>query len=207
MGMTLSHELNVILDLLRSRQIINKDAVSKMMETLKFDSRLIEDLSGDELKIEDLIDELLNQSLIWVDDETFQGNIIYLQKVIMATNNYDELLPLYNNLLSSFHNCETIPRPSLPEGLIRDISNTFDICGWWKCRAFLVDLGLEEGILNRIESDSPDTKVRLRQALETFQSKLDPAEVDNRQLIESVHSSLQEADMIRVAREINRNYL
>ena len=43
--MTLSHELNVILDLLRSRQIINKDAVSKMMETLKFDSRLIEDLS------------------------------------------------------------------------------------------------------------------------------------------------------------------
>ena len=95
----------------------------------------------DELKIEDIIDELLNQSLIWVDDETFQGNIIYLQKVIMATNNYDELLPLYNNLLSSFHNCETMPRPSLPEGLIRDISNTFDICGWWKCRAFLVDLG------------------------------------------------------------------
>ena len=43
--MTLSHELNIILDHLRSRKIINKDAVSKMMETLKFDSRLIEDLS------------------------------------------------------------------------------------------------------------------------------------------------------------------
>ena len=43
--MTLSHELDIIIDLLRSRQIINKDAVSKMMETLKFDSRLIEDLS------------------------------------------------------------------------------------------------------------------------------------------------------------------
>ena len=95
----------------------------------------------DELKIEDIINELLNQSLIWVDDETFQGNIIYLQKVIMATNNYDELLPLYNNLLSSLKNSQDIPRPSLPEGLIRDISNTFDICGWWKCRAFLVDLG------------------------------------------------------------------
>merc|ERR1712008_73764 len=197
--MTLSHELNVILDHLRNRKIINKDAVSKMMVTLNFDSRLIEDLSGDELKIEDLIDELLNQSLIWVDDETFQGNIIYLQKVIMATNNYDELLPLYNNLLSSLKNSQDIPRPSLPEGLIRDISNIFDICGWWKCRAFLVDLGLEEGILNRIESDSPNTKVRLRQALGTFQSKLDPTEVDNRQLIQLVHSSLQEADMIREA--------
>ena len=68
-------------------------------------------------------------------------------------------------------------------------------------------VGLEEGILNRIESDSPDTKVRLRQALETFQSKLDPTEVDNRQLIQLVHSSLQEADMIREAREINNNYL
>ena len=43
--MTLSHELNIILDHLRSRKIINKDAVNKMMETLKFDSRLIEDLS------------------------------------------------------------------------------------------------------------------------------------------------------------------
>jgi glycerol-3-phosphate O-acyltransferase len=95
----------------------------------------------DELKIEDIIDELLNQSLIWVDDETFQGNIIYLQKVIVATNNYDELLPLYNNLLSSLKNSQDIPRPSLPEGLIRDISNTFDICGWPKCRDFLVDLG------------------------------------------------------------------
>ena len=68
-------------------------------------------------------------------------------------------------------------------------------------------VGLEEGILNRIESDSPDTKVRLRQALETFQSKLDPTEVDNRQLIQRVHSSLQEVDMIREAREINKNYL
>ena len=66
---------------------------------------------------------------------------------------------------------------------------------------------MEEGILNRIESDSPDTKVRLRQALETFQSKLDPTEVDNRQLIQRVHLSLQEADMIREAREINKNYL
>ena len=68
-------------------------------------------------------------------------------------------------------------------------------------------VGLEEGILNRIESDSPDTKVRLRQALETFQSKLDPTEVDSRQLIQRVHLSLQEADMIREAREINKNYL
>merc|ERR1711934_473343 len=135
--MTLSHELDMILDHLRSRKIINKDAVNKMMETLKFDSRLIEDLSRDELKIEDIINELLNQSLIWVDDETFQGHIIYLQKLIMATNDYDELLPLYNNLLSSLKNGQDIPRPSLPKGLIRDISNTFDICGWWKCRAFL----------------------------------------------------------------------
>ena len=98
-------------------------------------------LKRNELKIEDIINELLNQSLIWVDDETFQGNIIYLQKLIMATNNYDELLPLYNNLLSSLKNGQDIPRPSLPEGLIRDISNTFDICGWPKCRDFLVDLG------------------------------------------------------------------
>ena len=98
-------------------------------------------LKRNELKIEDIINELLNQSLIWVDDETFQGNIIYLQKVIVATNNYDELLPLYNNLLSSLKNSQDIPRPSLPEGLIRDISNTFDICGWPKCRDFLVDLG------------------------------------------------------------------
>ena len=66
---------------------------------------------------------------------------------------------------------------------------------------------MEEGILNRIESDSPDTKVRLRQALGTFQSKLDPTEVDNRQLIQRVQRSLQETDMIREAREINKNYL
>ena len=52
------------------------------------------------------------------------------------------------------------------------------------------DLGLEEGILNRIESDSPDTKARLRQALGTFQSKLDPTEVNNRQLIQRVPSHI-----------------
>ena len=39
------------------------------------------------------------------------------------------------------------------------------------------------------------------------QSKLDPTEVDTRQLIQRVHLSLQEADMIREAREINKNYL
>ena len=43
---------------------------------------------------------------------------------------------------------------------------------------------------------------------EWSQSKLDPTEVqDSCQLIQRVHLSLQEVDMIREAREINKNYL
>ena len=139
--MSLNHELNTILDLLRNRSIIDRDRLLTMMRNLNFDERLIEDITSDDIKIQDVIDELLNQSLIWVDDETLQGDIFSLKMLILATENYDELLPFYNRLLSSLHNDVNIQAPSLPEGLIRDISKAFDICGWWKCRAFLVGLG------------------------------------------------------------------
>ena len=62
------------------------------------------------------------------------------QSLFLATSNYDELLPRYKNLLSLIHN-DTIQRPVLPEGLVEKVSNTFDICGWDKCRVFLVSLG------------------------------------------------------------------
>ena len=140
--MYLNQKLNTILDLLRNRNIIHRDRILTMMGTLNFDKRLIEDITaGDIIKIEDVIDELLNQSLIWVDDETLQGDILYLKTLILATDDRGELLRKYNDLLSSLHNDVNIQAPSLPEGLIRDISKAFVICGWWKCRAFLVSLG------------------------------------------------------------------
>merc|ERR1711992_191852 len=98
--MKLNHELNTILDLLRNRNIIHRDRILTMMGTLNFDKRLIEDITaGDIIKIEDVIDELLNQSLIWVDDVTLEGDILYLKTLILATDDRGELLSQYNNLL------------------------------------------------------------------------------------------------------------
>ena len=75
----------------------------------------------------------------------------------------------------------------------------------------LFEIGLKEGILNRIEEDEqsfPDTNSRLRQALEIFQSEINPQEIqDSRNLIEKVHLNLQEAEMFRLARIINETYL
>ena len=82
--MSLNHELNTILDLLGNRSIIDRDRLLTMMRNLNFDERLIEDITSDDITIQDVIDELLNQSLIWVDDETLQGDIFSLKMLILA---------------------------------------------------------------------------------------------------------------------------
>merc|ERR1712156_212381 len=107
--------------------------------------------------------------------------------LILATDDYVELLPHYKSLLGLLHNDVNIQAPSLPEGLIRDMSEAFCICGWWKCRAFLVSLGIQEGILNHIEGSYPGdeaTDSRLREALIVFQAQTGQEVQDSRQLIQ-----------------------
>ena len=83
--MSLSDELNRILDFMKGREIIKEDEVRKLMEKLNFDERLIDDLTREGLNLDDIIEEFLNQRIIWVDDESFQGDIIHLRELITGT--------------------------------------------------------------------------------------------------------------------------
>ena len=141
----ISEQFEIIRQDLTERRVRDSDAVIALMTKVGFDQRLISDLLVDQDKIENLtavLNEFLNQSLIWIDDTSKTGSIKYLKELILTVENYNELLPLYNDLRESLQNNEGVKRPSLPKGLIQKLSESFDLSyKWIDCTNFLTFLG------------------------------------------------------------------
>ena len=204
--MTLSQDLEQICDILKQRSIIDDDKIKEIIGDL-FDKRLVEDLlSDDHLDLEEILSEMLAQSWIWVNDENSRGDIHFLKELIKTTKDYDELLPLYDNLRTSLKNQDELPRPKLPEGMTRDIINTFHQVGWIECRKFLSYLDLEESVLDNVEQNNQDTCSKCCAGLQIFQLNQDEA-MNDRELIVIVINALENSNMIKLARNIRETYL
>ena len=204
--MTLSQDLEQICDILKQRSIIDDNKIKEIIGDL-FDKRLVEDLlSDDHLDLEEILSEMLAQSWIWVNDENSRGDIHFLKELIKTTKDYDELLPLYDNLRTSLKNQDELPRPKLPEGMTRDIINTFHQVGWIECRKFLSYLDLEESVLDNVEQNNQDTCSKCCAGLQIFQLNQDEA-MNDRELIVIVINALENSNMIKLARNIRETYL
>lgn len=204
--MTLSQDLEQICDILKQRSIIDDDKIKEIIGDL-FDKRLVEDLlSDDHLDLEEILSEMLAQSWIWVNDENSRGDIHFLKELIKTTKDYDELLPLFDNLRTSLKNQDELPRPKLPEGMTRDIINTFHQVGWIECRKFLSYLDLEESVLDNVEQNNQDTCSKCCAGLQIFQLNQDEA-MNDRELIVIVINALENSNMIKLARNIRETYL
>lgn len=206
--MPLSQDLNSLIQCLIKRNVIDYDNVIDLMREVNFDERLIEDIIED-FNLEDVINEMLNQTLIWVDDETGRGDIAYLKRLIATTENYNEILPQWDNLSQALTNDDQQARPKLPDGLVMKLTENFKngTFDWTDCRVFLGSLKLEEGILNAIEEkEDEDIDKKLQQGLTTFQIAQTDALTD-RDLIKTVVHALENARMNRLARDIKETFL
>jgi len=106
--------------------------------------------------INEILDEFLNQSLIWVDDDSGRGKVIWFKKLLKTLDDHEDLLTLCNELEISL-NIQEVPRIGpLPNGLNQILRNTFQILGWTFARQFLNRLGLRQCQLHAIEDEIPD---------------------------------------------------
>ena len=141
--MGLNEDLETILEELKIREVSDVTGVKNLLNEAKFDPRLIFDLMNDEGKLcwIDIIEEFLNQDLIWVDEIEKNGDLLYLKKLILCVRGKEELLPWYNKLLQSLtYEPKTILH--LPTSLIDMISKDFGISyDLGDCRFFLSSLG------------------------------------------------------------------
>ena len=78
--MTLSQDLNNLIDKCKTKRIVKVEELQTILQDVQFDPRLKEDNNS----IDEILDEFVNQSLIWIDDETFQGDLTYLKKLILV---------------------------------------------------------------------------------------------------------------------------
>lgn len=207
--MPLSQDLKSLIQCLLQRTVIDRHNVIELMREVNFDERLIEDIIEDEFNLQDVIDEMVNQTLIWVDDETGRGDITYLKRLIKTTENYNEILPRWDNLSQSLKNDNLRPRPKLPEGLILMLTENFQngTYDWNECRVFLACLNLEEGTLNAIEANENDVSLKLKEGLTIFQIDAQNDTSTDRDLIVTVIQALENATIKRLARDIKVTFL
>ena len=141
--MTLSQDLNNLIDKCKTKRIVKVEELQTILQDVQFDKRLIEDNNS----IDEILDEFVNQSLIWIDDETFQGDLTYLKKLILVLEEpLEELLEKHKNLIDLLQTSSQ--NLDLCKGMKQDLIHEFHILGWITTRTFLESLGLTQMDLN-----------------------------------------------------------
>ena len=200
--MTVSQDLQIILDKCNEKQIAKKTELQKLLSEVNFNARLIEELTENDL-VNDILEEFICQSLIWVDDEALKGEITYLKKIIATLDDNEELLKLWSNLSEILKSDQH--RPSLCKGVITDLVNEFNILGWSVGRVFLESLGLAQGDLHELEQVSRSD--RFHRGLQVFLQNL-PHEIStDRELTQFVIDKLNQNACRRPAQRLAEKYL
>ena len=143
---TLSQRMDYLIDQARSKRIVDHDLLNQIFIDVgqleaPLEARLVEEFQNS-LDINEILEEFLNQSLIWVDDVSGRGKLVWFQKLLKTLEDHEELLTLANQLEISLNVQDQGPRiGSLPSGLNQILNETFEILGWKFARQFLNRLG------------------------------------------------------------------
>ena len=83
---TLSQRMDYLIDQARSKRIVNHDLLNQIFIEVgqleaPLEARLVEEFQNS-LDINEILEEFLNQSLIWVDDVSGRGKLVWFQKLL-----------------------------------------------------------------------------------------------------------------------------
>jgi hypothetical protein len=139
----LTERLNTLMAEIIRREV-NSDILLQICRDQRFSQRKIEIIGND---VGAILDELLKQTLIWVEDTSNQGNIILLERILAGIKDDQDLIPLYNELKQSLRN--VIQQPlnrsvnllDIPFDASEEIVNVFETLGWPETHEFLSQLG------------------------------------------------------------------
>ena len=119
---TQSQRLEYLIDQARSKRIVDQDLLNQIFIEVgqieaPLEARLVEEFQNSQ-DINEILDEFLNQSLIWVDDDSGRGKVIWFKKLLKTLDDHEDLLTLCNELEISLNIQEGGPRIGpLPNGL------------------------------------------------------------------------------------------
>jgi len=169
---TLSQRMDYLIDQARSKRIVDHDLLNQIFIDVgqleaPLEARLVEEFQNS-LNVNEILEEFLNQSLIWVDDVSGRGKLVWFQKLLKTLDDHEELLTLANQLDISLNIQDQGPRiGSLPSGLNQILNETFEILGWKFARQFLNRLGLRQCQLHAIE-DEFSTDLRFQNGMDQY---------------------------------------
>ena len=201
--MTLSQDLNNLIDKCKTKRIVKVEELQTILQDVQFDPRLKEDNNS----IDEILDEFVNQSLIWIDDESFQGDLTYLKKLILVLEEpLEELLEKHKNLIDLLQTSSQ--NLDLCKGMKQDLIHEFHILGWITTRTFLESLGLTQMDLNDLEN-LQENQDRISQGLEIFLMNHIPPELvsSDRELTQYVIDKLNQTKCKRTAQKLAEKYL
>ena len=99
---TLSQRMDYLIDQARSKRIVDHDLLNQIFIEVgqleaPLEARLVEEFQNSQ-DINEILEEFLNQSLIWVDDVSGRGKLVWFQKLLKTLEDHEELLTLANQL-------------------------------------------------------------------------------------------------------------
>ena len=141
---TLNERLERIVNDAKTKRVIDRLSLMTILKDVCFEPRLIEEFENAE-NLEEILEEFLNQSEIWVDDDSGKGQVKWLSRLLETVEDNDRLLHLCSELDKSLVTDSGAPLRrsiSLPQGMYEEISELFEILGWIKAKQFLDALGM-----------------------------------------------------------------
>ena len=140
---SLNERLDRIVNDAKTKRIIDRPSLMKILNDVCLEPRLIEEFENAE-NLEEILEEFLNQSEIWVDDDSGRGKVYWLLELLKTIDDNDRLLHLCSDLDRSLMEDTGAPLRrsiSLPQGVYELISDLFEKLGWIKAKQFLDALG------------------------------------------------------------------
>ena len=140
---SLNERLERIIKDAKTKRIVDRESLMKILKDVSFEPRLIEEFENAE-NLEEILEEFLNQSEIWVDDDSGKGQVKWLSRLLETVEDNDRLLHLCSDLDRSLKVDTGAPLRrsiSLPQGMYEEISELFEILGWIKAKQFFDALG------------------------------------------------------------------
>ena len=137
--------LEYLINETRSRHIIDHEKFTKLLTDIGLEPRLIEELQSCQ-DLNEVLEEFLNQCLIWIDDDSGHGNVYWLKQLLRIVNDSDNLMLKCDQLGDSIVNKNERKEILLQNGIKSRLEKDFNILGWLPAKDFLTELGTVSNI-------------------------------------------------------------
>ena len=137
--------LEYLINETRSRHIIDHEKFTKLLTDIGLEPRLIEELQSCQ-DLSEVLEEFLNQCLIWIDDDSGHGNVYWLKQLLRIVNDSDNLMLKCDQLGDSIVNKNERKEILLQNGIKSRLEKDFNILGWLPAKDFLTELGTVSNI-------------------------------------------------------------